>query len=166
MIRSLLLLATGLVAGGLSLAANVTSTLPVTSSVVARCQLSIANVNFGNIDMTQLSAGVQSPGVTNPLSVLCTSGTNATITISGGNDASSTVTSHSMKSAAGDGISYAIVRPNPAQGESTYLPANGTIAYNSSNGLSPVSIPIQAKFSKADVPSGSYSDVMTVTMTF
>ena len=164
-IRSLL--AGGLAAalGLASVGANVTGTLPVTSSVVAACQFSISDYNFGNIDMTQLASGMQPTGVTHNLSILCTSGTSAGIVIAGGNGAVPGALGRKMVSQAGDSISYAIIRPNNSQGN-PYLANNESIPYTSTNGLTPVLIPIEARFSKADVPSGSYSDIETVTVTF
>lgn len=151
--------------GFLSFGSNVTGTLPVTSRVVSACQFSISDYSFGNIDMTLLPSGIQATGISNNLSVLCTSGTVAGILVVGARDPSSGSASHRMKNAAGDLIPYSFVNPIKGQGN-VYLLNNQPIAYTSTSGINPVIFPLEARFNKADVPSGNYSDVVTVTMTF
>ena len=153
------------IAGLASVGANVTGTFPVTSSVVAACQFSIPDFNFGNVDMTQLPSGIQPSGITNNISIVCTSGTNASIVITSSNDLAPNGNIRRMKSAAGNLINYVFYRPNNTQGN-PYLPSGEAIPYASTTGITPGNIALQARFFKADVPADNYIDTVTAVVTF
>jgi spore coat protein U-like protein len=142
-------------------AGTVTDTFDVTLTIQAGCEVSAPNdLSFGTVTFldTALTA-------TADFSVRCTSGTNGTISLNGGIGSSGSVTTRTMESG-GNSINYglytsgtyATIWGDGSSGTSTVIHnGNGSTANLTIYGLVP---------SQSTPPAATYSDTITITVTY
>lgn len=143
-----------------SLAATTTTTFTVTATVVATCSVSATNLSFGNYDPVSVS----DLDATNTVTVTCTDGTSYDIGLDAGIGSGATVGTRKLTNA-GNTLDYTLYQDAPRTtvwGETvstdtlsataSALPANHTVYGRIDSGQ--------------NVPTGLYSDTITVTVTY
>jgi spore coat protein U-like protein len=150
-----------------ALAATATSSMPVTADVTNSCTISAGSLAFGSYDPIVTNAVTDLDG-TATLTITCTSGAAATITISQGANPNTGSTDdvplRRMLSGA-DFLSYTLyqdVAHTTVWGNTTGtgLPYTGT-------GVQTTNTTVYGVITQAqNVPAGTYSDTDTVTITF
>jgi spore coat protein U-like protein len=175
MLRSLLLslavAGTGLVAGQSVLAASTTASVPVTAAVAANCVLSgVGPVTQNGYDPTNTT---QNWSLNKIYGLTCTKGAIATLTLSQGNNtaagSSCDAPARQMKAADGSLLKYNYY----------YIPSSGPFfewgcgSANmgapgaSTTGLTGMTIITQFWIPRQqDVPAGSYTDQLTITVNY
>ncbi len=155
----------GLIAVSASLPANAataTSNVAVSATINTNCTMGAASVPFGVYDplVANLSTADQ---VTGTLSIACTKGTAATITLDTGlNAAHATGTTRAMVS----GSNYLSYELYTTAGRSTVWNASNSVSYTSA-GKAAGTVNIYATIPAGqDSNTGSYSDTVVATATF
>lgn len=142
---------------GLAGSATATTTLLVTATVVAACNVSTTPVAFGAYNPT---AGTHLDG-TGTVSVTCTNGTSYTVALDGG--AQADVTTRAM-SAGAHGLNYQLYSDS-ARTSVWGLTGAGLVAGTGTG--SPIDHTVYGRIpSEQNVPPGSYSDTVNVTVTY
>jgi spore coat protein U-like protein len=161
--------AAGFVSGSSAFAGTTSGTFNVTATVVAAC--SITNnpgITFGNYDpITNKTVALD---VASSISVLCTKGSAAAVTLDQGltPTAASTciVPARQMKDTAGDKLGYAVYSDT---GRTTVWGCDTTnkVSFTSASGSAAQVLNSYGRVAAGqDVPVGSYSDTVTATVTF
>ena len=152
-----------LCASGPILAATTATTFSVNATVVPTCTVSAAALNFGAAIPTLITANIDA--LTN-LSATCTNGAPFTVALSTGNGVGATAAVRRMMSGAVNGVNYALYQ-NAAR---TRLWGDGTsgTSINSLTGTGALqTIPVYGRIPTGQSPAvGTYTDVITVTVTF
>lgn len=142
---------------GLAGSATATTTLLVTASVVAACNVSTSPVAFGAYNPT---AGTNLDG-TGTVSVTCTNGTSYTVALDGGSQAD--VTARAMSDGA-NGLSYQLYS-DPAR--TSVWGMNGAELVSATGTGSSVDHTVYGRIPSGQTPpAGSYSDTVNVTVTY
>jgi spore coat protein U-like protein len=145
------------------LAATTTGALPITASVISNCILGvITSVAFANYDPTSTSA----KDATGSISVDCTDGTQYNIALDPGTFAGATVTTRKMTgSPPGTPLSYSLFRdPGYAMNWGETIGVDTLL--NTGTGLPQVNTVYGQIPASQVVTTGSYSDTVTITVTF
>ena len=142
-------------------AATATSTVAVSATVVKNCTMTNGAIAFGNYDPVVVNATANLDVASTGFSVSCTKGVGYAIALDLGGNASGTT--RRMKDAAGDFLTYEIYNDS---GRTTIWNATNTVA---GTAASKAAIALTAYGRVAggqDVPTGSYGDTVTATVTF
>ncbi|MFC7048730.1 Csu type fimbrial protein [Emcibacter nanhaiensis] len=137
-----------------------TTTFQVTSTVISSCGVSASDLAFGDYDIV---AGTAIAGSTT-VSVTCSSGTAYEIGLDAGLGAGATVTTRKMTNG-GNTLSYSLysdVSHTTVWGETTGVDTLSSSGTGAAQNFTVYGL-INASQS---VPTGSYSDTITVTVTF
>jgi spore coat protein U-like protein len=152
-------MALGAVAGIAALAASHAAaetdskSINVTAAVTKACTVNTVAVAFGSYDVNAASDLDQQGGVT----VACTKGVNATISLAGSND------SRVLSGPGGATLSYGLYQNT---GRSTAWDASNTVTYASA-GRAAQTLPVYARIPKnQDVTFGSYTADVLATINF
>ncbi|WP_107852345.1 Csu type fimbrial protein [Oceanimonas marisflavi] len=141
-----------------------TDNLSVTATVVANCSLSTSSLSFGDYD--PLSGSVAGTG---GVSVTCTRGTAATITLGQGANADTGSTDDApvrrmKKSDSADYLPYQLYSDNTRT--TVWANTNDTGIAHTGDGTS-ASLTVYGQIAAGqNVPPGSYSDTVVVTVTY
>ena len=149
----------GLLAGhGAAEAATSTSSLAISSTVVASCNVTGSSVAFGNYTAGQLDQSAT-------VSVLCTTGTSYTVALDAGVGAGATTAVRKMTGPGGATLSYTLARD--AAHALNWGSATGTdTAAGIGSGVSQ-NLTVYGRIQSGQLPgAGSYADTVTVTMTY
>lgn len=144
-------------------AGDTTSSLTVDATVTANCSVSTSAVNFGNINVLSGTDGDATGG----LSVTCTNGTAWSASADAGSGAGASLASRKMESG-GNLLNYALytdsgrttVWGDAADASSAKFSGTGTGSEQAST------IYGRIASGQTSVPSGSYADAVTVTVTY
>ena len=130
--------------------------VPVSATVAANCTISGGSIAFGTLDAVTNSGGATAT-VTQPV-IKCTKGASVAVTDDmGANEASSGVAPARMKkSDSSDYIEYAVTYATPLTGT----------GINSDIGATLTLAATIASGKLDDAPAGSYSDTLTLTVTY
>lgn len=141
-------------------AATATTTFSVTATVLQVCAVSASTLAFGNYDPT---SATPTDGTTT-VSVTCTNGTAYTIGLNAGTGSGATVASRKM-TASSNLLNYTLYQDNLRATVWGNTVSTDTVAGTGSGAAIPHTvygrIPAQQT-----APTGSYSDTVTVTVTY
>ncbi len=160
LISSLAFFLAGLFAAAPASAQTATTTFPVTATVLTSCSVTANPLAFGNYNPTSATA----LDATTTMSVLCTVGTSFTVGLNAGTAAGATVTTRQMSNGTSR-LNYAL-----------YQEAARTTNWGNTPATSPAPItaPVAASTltvygrvpALQNVPAGSYTDTITVTVSY
>ncbi len=146
-------------------ATPVTSTFPVTATITSACTVSGSSLNFGSaIDPLSVSTPLDA---TSTLTVTCSNTTPYTVSLSAGANAggATNFANRTMKSGA-DTLAYQLYLDS---GRSTVW-GDGTAASSAKNGTGTGSVQSHTVYGRlpslANVVPGSYTDTVTVTISY
>jgi spore coat protein U-like protein len=141
-------------------AGTVTDTFDVTLTIQAGCEVSAPNdLNFGTATFldTALTTTVA-------FTIRCTSGTIGTISLNGGIGSSGTVATRTMESGA-NSVSYSLYTSN-AYSTIWVDGTSGTSTYPHSGTGSTTTLTIYGRVPSQSPLPGTYSDTITITVTY
>lgn len=142
-------------------AATATTTFPVSATVLKVCVVTANPLNFGNYDPT---SATDLDGTTT-VQTLCTVGTSYTVGLNAGTGSGATVSARKMTNGANT-LNYALYQDTGRSTNWGNTPGTDTpTAVTAPIGLSTVSVYGRVAASQ-NVPVGSYSDTVTVTVTY
>ncbi|MCU1748846.1 spore coat U domain-containing protein [Pseudomonas sp. 6D_7.1_Bac1] len=167
---------------GLALAASAQATTTVTGQISANltltsaCQVNGAGtgagtgINFGTLSFgTATSLFTEADGQVlggggGALSILCSSGTTPSVTVSAGShDGLSTGGTRALADGAGNFVPYDLYTDS---GHTTLLAIGGVINLAASTGVAQTVNIYGKAVGKAGLPAGTYTDTVTVSLTF
>jgi spore coat protein U-like protein len=147
---------------GVAMANSTSANLSVTATVTANCTVSTSPVAFGSFDALAGSAIDATGGVT----VTCTNGTSWAAAAGAGSGTGATLASRKLSSGA-NLLNYSLFTDTGRTtlwGDGTATTA--TIANTGSGTAQAVTIYGRIAASQAAAPAGSYSDTVSVTITY
>jgi spore coat protein U-like protein len=136
-----------------------TTTLSVTATVFATCQLSTTSIDFGNY-----SGSLLAPGAT-PLTVTCTNTTSYDIGLDAGQASGATVTSRAMTGPNSATLNYQLFQ-DAAQTINWGNTVGIDTVHGTSNGNAQTLNIYPQILAGQTVPPGTYSDTIIVTATY
>jgi len=146
---------------GTAQAATATTTFPVTATVLKACVVSANPLAFGNYDPT---SGTPLDATTT-LSVLCTVGTSFTVGLNAGTASGASVTTRRMVNGANT-LSYALYQDSGRSTNWGNTPGTDTPAATTAP-IAASSLTVYGRVTAGqNVPVGSYSDTITVTVNY
>ena len=144
-----------------SAASQITTTFQVKATVLASCQVSAADLDFGNYTPT---AGLDSAANT-PIDVTCTNGTAYTVALDGGS-VMHDVSARAMSDGNSHNLSYGLYTTagfTTAWGDGT---ASTATVSGTGNGAAQALTVYGRLPASQYVPAASYADQITVTVTY
>lgn len=142
-------------------AATTTGSLAVNAVVLKSCSVVATPLAFGNYDPTSASPTDASTS----LVVLCTSGTAFQVGLNAGGGSGATVTSRKMTSGS-DVLGYGLYQDTGRTTRWGDTPGTDTPAATTASVL-PTTLTVYGRVpASQNVPTGLYSDVVTVTVTY
>jgi len=148
-------------------AATNTANLSVTASVSANCTIATTAVAFGAYDPVGTNASTALNGA-GSVSITCTSGARATVTLGQGSNADTgstdTVPARSLTDGSSHFLSYTLYSDS---GRTTAWGNTAPTGLASTGTGAAVSLPVYGAVSSGqNVPAGSYTDTVVATVTF
>ena len=164
-VLGLALLALGLVAGP-ARATTATSNLSVTATVGTNCTIATSAVAFGTYDPVSAHASSALNG-TGGVTVTCTSGSSATITLGQGSNADTGSTDAAPLRRVKSGTNYLSYALYSDSGRTTVRgnTAGTGLAHTGTGSAAAITIYAQIAAGQ-NVPAGSYADTVVATITF
>lgn len=139
-------------------AATSTSSLAVTSTVLASCNVTGSSVAFGNYTSSQLDQSAT-------VAVLCTTGTTYTVALDAGVGTGASTSVRKMTGTGGGTLNYTLARDS-----SHSLNWGSTTGADTSAGTGNgvlQNLTVYGRISSGQLPgAGTYTDTVTVTMTY
>jgi spore coat protein U-like protein len=143
-------------------AATATTTFSVTASVTPTCTIAAAPMNFGASIPTPISSNVDS---TTTVTATCSSGAAYQVALSAGIGAGATFASRRMTSGA-NVLSYSLYS-DLARGSVWGNGTGGSVVVNNTGAGTAQTLTVYGRItSPQSVLTGTYSDTITVTITF
>lgn len=151
-------------------AATATGTMNVTASVAKNCSFTTGTLAFGNYDpvVTNAASGadLKVTDSTTALSINCTKGVGATITLNNGTNTGASCSGTGpacLSDGSGDYLNYGVYTDNTF---GTLWTGGTTVSYTSA-GAGANAIKMNGDIYKGqNVPTGSYTDTITATATY
>lgn len=142
-------------------AATATDTMAVSATVQSACIVAASALSFGSYNPT---AGTNADATTT-LSVTCTSGTSYTVGLSAGNGSGATVSSRKLTNG-GNTLNYALYQDSARTTNWGNTPGTDTPA-SAVAGSSATTLTVYGRIASGqNVPAGSYTDSVTVTVNY
>lgn len=142
-----------------SLGATQTSTFTVTATVNATCNISTSPLAFGVYDPSSAKDGTTTLGVT------CTNGTAYNIGLDAGTGSGATIDSRKMTSGAGT-LTYSLFSNSGRTTTWGNTVGTNTVAGTGSGSQQSLTVYGRITSNQTSAIAGSYSDTITVTVTF
>lgn len=157
------LLAGGLLAfAGSGWAATATTSFAVSGTVVPTCSVSAAALSFGGAIPNPINSDVDAQS---SITATCSSGAGYTIALNAGNGTGATFASRKLSSGPNT-LNYALYT-DPGRTTVWGDGTAGSSLFNGSGSGAAQSIPVYGRIpSPQTVPTGAYSDLIVVTLTF
>jgi spore coat protein U-like protein len=147
-------------------AGSATGTMNVSATVIKNCAFTTGTLAFGNYDpvVANASTPLKVTDSTTALTLSCTKGVTATISMNNGlNNASCTGNPTCMSDGAGDYLNYSVYTNNTF---ASVWNAVNTVSYTST-GIGAPALKVNGEIPAAEsVPAGSYTDTLTATANF
>lgn len=143
-------------------AATATTSFTVSGTVVPTCSVSAAALSFGGAIPNPINSDVDAQ---NNITATCSSGASYTIALNVGNGAAATFASRKLSSGPNtlDYTLYTDPSRTVVWGDGT----GGSTVFNGSGSGAPQEIPVYGRIpSPQTVPTGAYTDLIVVTLTF
>lgn len=135
-----------------------TAPLAVSATVTGTCNVTTSAVAFGNVDVTSGS----NVDATGGISVTCTNGTAWAAAAGAGNGTGATVTARKMMSGT-DLLNYALFTDS---GRTTNFGGANTISGTGTGSAQASTVYGRVASGQTTVPSGSYADSVTISLTY
>jgi spore coat protein U-like protein len=143
-------------------AATATASFGVTANVNANCTISAATLAFGSYDPVVTNASTPLDQ-TSTLTVACTKGTSAAVSLDVGTHASGSTRRMQHSVTATEFLTYEMYT---SAARTTVWDSTNTVAYSASS-KAPSSLTVYGRVAAGqDVATGSYSDSVVATITF
>jgi spore coat protein U-like protein len=150
-----------ILSAGTAQAATTTTTFPVTATVIKACIVSASPLAFGNYDPTSATP----TDATTTLSVLCTVGTSFTVGLNPGTASGATVTTRKMANGA-NLLNYALYQDSGHSSNWGNTAGTDTPAATTAP-IGTTAMTVYGRIASGqNVPIGSYSDTITVNVTY
>lgn len=143
-----------------SVAATDTDTMTVTATVIASCDIDANDLAFGNYD--PVSSAPLDIGAT--VAVTCTHGTNYDVSLNAGVGPGATVAARRMTSG-GDTLTYSLYSNAGRTSVWGETIGNNTVAGSGNGATQTLNVYGRVPVNQT-APAGSYSDTITVTVTY
>lgn len=160
--KALLILATGIaILPTAASAQSAQTTMEVSATVVKACVVSTSNLAFGNYDPTAATPTDASSAIT----VTCTPGTSFTVGLNAGTTSGATVSTRKMASGS-NRLNYALYSDAARTTNWGNTPGNDTPAASTAVS-SPSVLNVYGRIAaQQSVPVGSYTDTVTITVSY
>ncbi|UZW53838.1 spore coat U domain-containing protein [Sphingobium sp. JS3065] len=146
---------------GTARAADATTTMGVSATVLNACLVSATNMAFGNYDPTSSVP----TDATSSISVTCTPGTSFNVGLNSGATGGATVTTRQMLNGASP-LDYSLYTNAGRSANWGNTPGSDTVAQTAS-GITPMSFTVYGRIpAQQSAVSGSYTDTVTVTVSY
>lgn len=143
------------------LAATATDTMTVSATVQSACIVSASALSFGSYNPTAAT----NTDATTTLSITCTSGTSYTVGLSAGNGSGATVSSRKMTNGSNT-LDYSLFQDASRSTNWGNTPGTDTPA-SATAGASAASLTVYGRIvAGRNVPAGTYTDSVTVTVNY
>ncbi|MDB9308651.1 spore coat U domain-containing protein [Aphanizomenon sp. CS-733/32] len=160
--------AVSVVSAAPAMAGTATSDLTVSSNVVNNCTISTSSINFGNYDPISDNASSDLIG-TGSVTVTCTSGASATITLDAGanpaNGSTNALPLRRLSNGTTGYLNYYVVFQSGISVAYWGNTADTGVSHTGTGSASELN-PIGTIPSGQNVPAGSYADTVVATVTF
>lgn len=152
----------GAVFSAAAVAASSTTVVPVSATVIDSCTVDATPLTFGNYN--SLSAGMHDTAAS--ISPLCTNGTFYTIALDAGVGAGASVSARKLSATDGSTLNYGVYT-DAARTTLWGDASGGTVAASGTGTGATQTLTMYARIpSLQPSPVGSYSDVLTVTLSY
>lgn len=147
-------------------AGTATGTMNVQATVIKNCAFTTGTLQFGNYDpvVANATTALKVTNSTTALSISCTKGVTATLSLNNGvNSSSCTGSSTCMTDGSSDYLNYAVYTSNTF---ATVWNSSNTVSYTST-GIGAPALDVNAEISAGqNVPANTYTDTITATAAF
>lgn len=145
----------------LSFAADATTTMGISATVLSACSINANNLAFGNYNPTSATP----TDATSTIDVICTTGTSYTVALNAGTTSGTTVSTRKMASGA-NRLDYALYSDSARSTNWGNTPGTDTPAATVA-GVIPSTFTVYGRVAaQQNVPAGSYTDTVTITVTY
>lgn len=144
-----------------AMAASATTTMGISATVLSACVVTANSMAFGNYNPTSASP----TDATSTFDVICTAGTSYSVGLNAGTKAGATVTTRQMTSG-GNSLSYALYSDSSRSTNWGNTPGTDTPSPTVA-GVLPSTFTVYGRIpAQQNVPTGSYADTVTVTVSY
>ncbi|NCU10725.1 MAG: spore coat protein U domain-containing protein [Sphingomonadaceae bacterium] len=151
----------GLTSAEMAQAATAQTTMGISATVLNACIVSATDMAFGTYDPTSASA----TDSTSSINVTCTIGTSFSVGLNAGSTAGASVTARQMASGS-DRLNYALFSDAARTTNWGNTPGTNTPAPTTATAL-PATLTVYGRIAaQQNVPAGSYTDTVTITVTY
>jgi spore coat protein U-like protein len=149
--------------GTASLAATTTTTFGVSATIVDSCSVSATALGFGNVDPVSLAG--TAVDATTTVDVTCANGTAYDVGLDAGTATGATVTTRQMTSGANT-LNYALYSDSGRTTNWGNTVATDTVTGTGDGTAQSLTVYGRIPSGQGTVPTGAYSDTITVTVTY
>jgi spore coat protein U-like protein len=149
--------------GTVSIAATTTTTFGVSATVVDSCSVSASALGFGNVDPVSLAS--TAVDATTTIDVTCANGTAYDVGLDAGTATGATVTTRQMTSGANT-LNYALYSDTGRTTNWGETVSTDTVAGTGDGTAQTLTVYARIPSGQGTVPTGAYSDTITVTVTY
>lgn len=149
--------------GTASFAATTTTTFGVSATVVDSCSVSATALGFGNVDPVSLAS--TAVDATTTVDVTCANGTTYDVGLDAGTASGATVTTRQMTSGANT-MNYALYSDSGRTTNWGNTVGTDTVAGTGDGTAQSLTVYGRIPSGQGTVPTGAYSDTITVTVTY
>jgi spore coat protein U-like protein len=149
--------------GTASLAATTTTTFGVSATIVDSCSVSATALGFGNVDPVSLAG--TAVDATTTVDVTCANGTAYDVGLDAGTASGATVTTRQMTSGANT-LNYALYSDSGRTTNWGNTVATDTVTGTGDGTAQSLTVYGRIPSGQGTVPTGAYSDTITVTVTY
>lgn len=149
--------------GTASFAATTTTTFGVSATVVDSCAVSATALGFGNVDPVSLAS--TAVDATTTVDVTCANGTTYDVGLDAGTATGATVTTRQMTSGANT-MNYALYSDSGRTTNWGNTVGTDTVAGTGDGTAQSLTVYGRIASGQGTVPTGAYSDTITVTVTY
>jgi spore coat protein U-like protein len=149
--------------GTVSIAATTTTTFGVSATVVDSCSVSASALGFGNVDPVSLAS--TAVDATTTIDVTCANGTAYDVGLDAGTATGATVTTRQMTSGANT-LDYALYSDTGRTTNWGETVSTDTVTGTGDGTAQTLTVYARIPSGQGTVPTGAYSDTITVTVTY
>lgn len=146
-----------------ALAATTTTTFSPSATVVASCSVTASALNFGNID--PLTNATTATTGTTTIDVTCSNGTSYDVGLDAGTATSATVTTRAMTSGSNT-LQYGLFTDANHTTNWGNTVGTDTVTGTGDGTAQPITVYGQIPSGQNTAPTGTYTDTVTVTVTY
>lgn len=152
-----------LLLAGSALAAESTTTFSVGATIADSCAVSASNLAFGNID--PLDNATNNTDATTTIEVTCANGTTYDVGLDAGLATDATVSTRAMTSGA-DALNYSLYSDAGRSTNWGNTVGTDTVSDTGTGSAQTITVYGRVPSGQETVPTGTYADTITVTVTY